>query len=255
MKRYCIALLAALTICAGAADLTTKSGKVYKKYSVEGPTTAGLVIFYELGGATIPYADLPDDLRAKYKADEEKATVELKAQEEQRKKFEEQCRAEARKHAKRLEQQIALRKDKEKEAAKQKKKTEEDSKIQWQLGLVKRKLGKAEVVQILSPKGEEKGGVIAVPDFIFMHDADSYDESENESRAKIFIAGLDLNKRSDGEILGGSYNAYTILCWEIGFQNLEELDGTKRRLRKFTVNRDEAIQYCKKNNVQISDFL
>lgn len=95
MKHYCIALLAAFTICAGAADLTTKSGKVYTKYSVDGPSVKGLVIFHELGAATIPYADLPDDLRAKYKADEEKAAAEQKAQEEQRKKLEEQRQAEA----------------------------------------------------------------------------------------------------------------------------------------------------------------
>lgn len=85
MKLWCFALLAALTVCVSANDLTTKSGVVYKDYSINGPSVDGLVIFHELGGATVPYAELPDDLRTKYKADEEKAAATLKEREEQRK--------------------------------------------------------------------------------------------------------------------------------------------------------------------------
>ncbi len=65
MKCWIITLLAMLTACLSAADLTTKSAETYKDCSIEGASTNGVVIFYELGGATVPYTELPDDLRAK----------------------------------------------------------------------------------------------------------------------------------------------------------------------------------------------
>lgn len=135
MKSYCIALLAALTVCVGAADLTTKSGVTYKNYSIEGTSTSGLVIFHELGGATVPYAELPDDLRAEYKADEEKAAIALKAQEEQRKKLEEQRQAEAKRQAELRKQWKKKKAEEERLNAQQKAEKEKQRKADEEKGI------------------------------------------------------------------------------------------------------------------------
>lgn len=142
----------------------------------------------------------------------------------------------------------------ERQKAEQKKREEEKSRLKWQLNLIKRQLGRAKITQILS-KDNNLGGVVSIPDYIYMHENDHYSDSENESRASVFITGLDLSKCSDGQFLGSDYNDYTITCWEIGFQELEELNGTKRRLRKFTVDEKEAAKYCIDKNITMSDVL
>lgn len=48
------------------ADLTTKSGKVYRDYSVTDVTQLGVTVIFADGAAAIPLPELPDDLREKY---------------------------------------------------------------------------------------------------------------------------------------------------------------------------------------------
>lgn len=60
-----------------AEDLVTKSGKVYKNYEVTKIVSTGIQILHDAGGATIPFAELPDNLRAKY-ADQERKFLDSK---------------------------------------------------------------------------------------------------------------------------------------------------------------------------------
>jgi hypothetical protein len=88
-----IFLMAATTLYAN--DLTTKSGKIYKDYKVNKATAQGLIIFHLEGAATVPFADLPDNIRAQY-ADTEKKLIE------QEKILLEQCRIAEEEQAKML---------------------------------------------------------------------------------------------------------------------------------------------------------
>lgn len=91
MKKSMLALLAILFgIGLFADNLLTKSGKLYVKYTIDGPSIKGLVIFHESGAATIPYCDLPDDLRVKYSKDEDRANAELKSRENKLKELEQE---------------------------------------------------------------------------------------------------------------------------------------------------------------------
>ena len=76
--RFWIFVLLSLAFLTHAADLTTKSGKTYSEVYIDGPRTKGLAISHIGGAAIIPYWDLPDDLRARYKAEEEKAAAAQK---------------------------------------------------------------------------------------------------------------------------------------------------------------------------------
>lgn len=67
-----------------AADLETKSGKVYKNYTIEKVTPYGLAILHDTGGATVSFSDLPDDLRAQYKEEEAEAPAKIKQLEKQK---------------------------------------------------------------------------------------------------------------------------------------------------------------------------
>ena len=81
MKRI---FFSSLVLAAGVlmgADLTTKSGKVYKDYSVIGATSRGVTVAYAEGAVSIPLADLPDALREKYSGEvaKKKAAAQKKA--------------------------------------------------------------------------------------------------------------------------------------------------------------------------------
>mgnify|MGYP001074257238 CR=1 FL=1 len=102
MKRILLALFA-LSLIAGAADLTTKSGKVYKNYDVDRATPYGVAIFHDGGSATVPYADLPDELRKKYSEEEKQAAGEVK-----------RLREVARKEAEEKRNALILKKNEEK---------------------------------------------------------------------------------------------------------------------------------------------
>ena len=68
-----LTLAAPLMVC--AADLKTKSGKIYKDYEITGANAGGIVIFHESGTATIAPADWPDALKneiAGYMADHQR---------------------------------------------------------------------------------------------------------------------------------------------------------------------------------------
>lgn len=74
-----------------AADLKTKSGKLYENYTIDTATPTGLTIFHSHGASTIPYSDLPDELRNRYKKEEAQAAElqkkHLEQIEEAQKKF------------------------------------------------------------------------------------------------------------------------------------------------------------------------
>ena len=73
MKGVIILLAVFASVLTGAADLTTKTSKIYKDYEIDKATPHGLTIFHESGTATIPYAELPDDLQSKYNKHVEQA--------------------------------------------------------------------------------------------------------------------------------------------------------------------------------------
>ncbi len=63
-RRMIYSMILAMPLLAGAADLTTKSGRFYKDYEVSGANSKGIVIFHASGTATIDPADWPDDKKA-----------------------------------------------------------------------------------------------------------------------------------------------------------------------------------------------
>lgn len=86
MKRLSqLILCVALTgIISEAADLITKSGQVYKNFEVVKVKEDGLQIFHDSGSASIPFAELPDDLRGKYRQEEEHLVLMAKQEREQK---------------------------------------------------------------------------------------------------------------------------------------------------------------------------
>ena len=63
LGRLMMLLILAVPLMVGAADLKTKSGKVYRDYEITGATSAGIVIFHESGSATVEPADWPDAMK------------------------------------------------------------------------------------------------------------------------------------------------------------------------------------------------
>ena len=59
-----------------SADLTTNSGKTYKNYSVRRVTEKGIQIMHAQGGCIVPFEQLPDDVRAKYRSQDKKISDE-----------------------------------------------------------------------------------------------------------------------------------------------------------------------------------
>jgi nucleoredoxin len=57
-----------------AADLTTRDGQVYRKYTVLGHDAGYITIMYADGGGKIPLSQLPADLQAKYGYDSAKSS-------------------------------------------------------------------------------------------------------------------------------------------------------------------------------------
>lgn len=62
-------------------DLITKSGKVYKNYSITGVTHRGVTVEFPDGIANVPLSELPEDLREKYasKVAKKKTSAKKKA--------------------------------------------------------------------------------------------------------------------------------------------------------------------------------
>ena len=84
-------------------DLTTNSGRIFKNYSVIEPNMLGLTISHASGVFTVKYNDLPENIRSKYKLDEEKAIAFQKKKEEEKKLIEEAKKAEQEQEKKALE--------------------------------------------------------------------------------------------------------------------------------------------------------
>jgi len=63
-----------------AADLTTKDGRKYTNYTVYRVSKRGIHITHDEGGATVPFAQLPDDVRRKYAAQERRFAEQSAAQ-------------------------------------------------------------------------------------------------------------------------------------------------------------------------------
>lgn len=73
-------MVLAVAVCAAAvwgADLTTTKGQVYKNYDVDRATPYGLSIFHDGGTVTVPYTELPEEIRAKYKENEESSLQDI----------------------------------------------------------------------------------------------------------------------------------------------------------------------------------
>ena len=100
MKSFCL-LFGLLILTAQAADLTTKSGVVYRDVKILKPNAKGLKILHKYGGKTIPYPDLPDELREKYR-DEENRLKELAAKRKKEREEREKREAEWKKEREKL---------------------------------------------------------------------------------------------------------------------------------------------------------
>lgn len=70
MKKIIAIMIAIIFSSAYSFDIATKNGTTYKECSVDKPTPYGLSIIHKGGIATIPYKELPDDIREKYKKEE-----------------------------------------------------------------------------------------------------------------------------------------------------------------------------------------
>lgn len=98
MKIFTTLALIAPVVCF-SADLTTNSGKTYKNYTVRRVTENGIQIFHSQGGCIVQFDDLPDDVRAKYRSQEEQILAEQKRKkaEEERQRLLRKKQAERRK--------------------------------------------------------------------------------------------------------------------------------------------------------------
>ncbi len=238
MKFSGIALLAVLVFCAGAADLTTKSGKVYNGYSIEGPSPKGLVIFFELGGATIPYSDLPDDLRAKYKADEEKAAIVLQAQEEQRKKLEEQRQGLAEQQQKLQDRQAVRNKINRLAAEKMKSQV-----VVFDSPVILDSSKNMLHCSVMYGQGCSKDNINPNEHFILVT------PSKNAVKENKLVNGQD--KRTSTQALGfncitSEYVQDTYKCWRIGYiQNPYDSKKENPYLYQYTDDSKAALEYFK----------
>lgn len=75
MKLLLIAALIVPLACA-ADDLITKNGRKYTDYSVIKVLKRGIQIMHASGGCTVPFDQLPDDVRAEFRSQEEKFIAE-----------------------------------------------------------------------------------------------------------------------------------------------------------------------------------
>lgn len=212
MKLWCIVLAAAFAAGAFADDLATKSGTIYKNYTIDKATPYGLSIFHDDGGATIPYADLPDSLRAKYKEAEKNAPAEIARIEEARKQQETE--------------------------AKQKAVLEKAKKI---LPDKKCVMVKVKVLQIL----KQRGGIVTWPEYLSLEGRTSIIWSDDENDATVFISGLNLDEVADTDILHldkKNPQSNWVYCWRIGFQEIIK-NEMPSQIKKYTVSEKEALEY------------
>ena len=73
------------------ADLVTKNGKTYSDYKVFRVSARGLEVFHSEGACTIPFENLPDEIREQYKVEEERfAKIARKKEILQKKRREQQ---------------------------------------------------------------------------------------------------------------------------------------------------------------------
>ena len=71
MKIFTTAILL-FTFVGFSADLTTNSGKTYKNYSVAKVSDNGIQIMHSAGICTVPFEELPDAVREKYRVEEKR---------------------------------------------------------------------------------------------------------------------------------------------------------------------------------------
>ena len=73
MKKFlCTIFVIALLFNSSGADLVTKNGKTYSDYKVFRVSARGLGVFHSEGACIIPFENLPDEIREKYKVEEER---------------------------------------------------------------------------------------------------------------------------------------------------------------------------------------
>jgi len=194
MKRTLVMALIAIATAAYADDLTTKTGKIYSNYQISKVTANGLQIMHNAGITTIPFADLPDDLRKKYAAKEKKL----------------------------IAQQKALRQ-----------KAEDDKLlISVEENFFYPKVAKTIEQGILSYDQEHNNVWVLIVGIKGKFADEDFLPTESSEMKLIVLKG--------GKAAKGSFSC--LKCWQIGFFQYGE-----QILKKFTVNREEALEYLKKS--------
>lgn len=139
MKVNSILLFFTLTISLSAANLTTTAGKIYKNYEIDNATPAGLAIFHDGGAVTVPYEELPPEIRAKYKTEEENFRRQQKELMEKRRKAQLEYQKKQKEYAARLQKQ---KEEQERQVAEERKQQEEQKRYFTEIiGIAGYKLG------------------------------------------------------------------------------------------------------------------
>lgn len=219
IKQIVILFLIGLGMISEAADLTTKSGKTYKDYEVSGVNDKGITIFHESGTATVAPNDWPDN--------------------------------------KKDEIQKLLNKYNEKAS---------------QIKTLHEKRNDEVLLESIKVTIKEKGGshikVISVTSQGVIASEYSYDLSHNvhPTGEPFLLCGLGNKKFIDGEKIswnsksfwehtaykddGTPYKVNTpckaLVCYNIGTYQYKTASGALKTIRKYTVDKNAAIQSLKK---------
>lgn len=212
MKRVLLALFA-LSLVSGAADLTTKSGKVYKNYDIDRATPYGVAIFHDSGSATVPYADLPDELRKKYSEEEKQAAGEVKRLRE------------------------VARKDAAERAMAEFLKTKEE------------RFRRPCIISIL-PQGVLAEGTSLNDGFktFWITDAEIKGKTDGAILSNFSSYENIQVMRGPKEWVPGREKVRWLICYEIGTHSYINTRGARCTVKKYTVDKQKAYDYHRKRN-------
>lgn len=204
-------------------SLVTKSGAVYKNYTIEKATPYGLSIFHDDGAATVLYSELPDDIRAKYKEEEKNAPAEIARIEEDKKKaaFEQKLENYIKeKHIALLEPEF--------------------------LELIPYRVqGETTIFAALSVIKSERILICGI-DTSTLRQGDII--SNDTEIVEAWTGGGSrggFSTREVAPISKVSYPVKVLRCWNIGTYTLQLAFGSTI-IRKYTANKQEALEYCKR---------
>lgn len=212
MKRVLFALFA-LSLAAGAADLTTKNGKVYKNYDVDRATPYGVAIFHDGGSATVPYADLPDELRKKYSEEEKQAAGEVKRLRE------------------------VARKEAEERAMAEFLKTKEE------------RFREPRIISIL-PQGVLAEGTSLNNGFKTFWITDAKIDGKTDGAILSNFSSYEIKEvmRGPTEWVPSRVKVRWLICYEIGTHSYINTRGARCTVKKYTANKQKAYDYHRKRN-------